>query len=83
MGETLEQTAEKLFPTTTENDALNYQHVVMKSNWLKGAQIGVKWQQERSYSEEEVIQFVEFIFKNTLLVNVKGVEGVLEHFKNK
>ena len=54
MSETLEQTAEKLFPTTTENDALNYQHVVMKSNWLKGAQIGVKWQQERSYSEEEL-----------------------------
>ena len=63
MSETLEQTAEKLFPTTTENDALNYQHVVMKSNWLKGAQIGVKWQQERSYNEEDMISLLEFNYK--------------------
>jgi hypothetical protein len=42
-----------------------------------------KLQQERSYSEEEVIAFGEFIFKNTLLVNVKGVEGILEQFKKK
>jgi hypothetical protein len=41
------------------------------------------WQQERSYSEEEVIAFGEFIFKNILLVNVKGVEGILEQFKKK
>ena len=39
--------------------------------------------QERNYSEEEVIAFGEFIFKNTLLVNVKGVEGILKQFKNK
>ena len=39
--------------------------------------------QERSYSEEEVIAFGKFIFKNTLLVNVKGVEGILEQFKKK
>jgi hypothetical protein len=40
-------------------------------------------EQERMYSEEEVIAFGEFIFKNTLLVNVKGVEGILKQFKNK
>ena len=39
--------------------------------------------QERSYSEEEVIAFGKFIFKNTLLVNVKGVEGILEQFKKR
>jgi hypothetical protein len=44
---------------------------------------GAKWQQERMYSEEEVIAFGEFIFKNTLLVNVKGVEGILKQFKKK
>ena len=44
---------------------------------------GAKWQQERSYSEEDMIEFGKFIFKNTLLVNVKGVEGILEQFKKK
>ena len=39
--------------------------------------------QERSYSEEDMIEFGKFIFKNTLLVNVKGVEGILEQFKKK
>ena len=39
--------------------------------------------QERSYSEEDMIEFGKFIFKNTLLVNVKGVEGILKQFKNK
>ena len=44
---------------------------------------GAKWQLERSYSEEDMIEFGKFIFKNTLLVNVKGVEGILEQFKKK
>ena len=44
---------------------------------------GAKWQQERTYSEEDMIEFGKFIFKNTLLVNVKGVEGILEQFKKK
>ena len=39
--------------------------------------------QERSYREEDMIEFGKFIFKNTLLVNVKGVEGILEQFKKK
>ena len=39
--------------------------------------------QERSYSEEDMIEFGKFLFKNTLLVNVKGVEGILEQFKKK
>jgi hypothetical protein len=52
------------------------------ASWL-GFRNGAKWQQERSYSEEDMIAFGEFIFKNTLLVNVKGVEGILKQFKNK
>ena len=42
-----------------------------------------KWQQERSYSEEEVIAFGEFIFKHTLLAHSKGVKNLLEQFKKK
>mgnify|MGYP003667589450 CR=1 FL=1 len=39
--------------------------------------------EKQGYSEEDMIAFGKFIFKNTLLVNVKGVEGILEQFKNK
>ena len=44
---------------------------------------GAKWQQDRSYSEEEVIAFGEFIFKHTLLAHSKGVKNLFEQFKNK
>ena len=44
---------------------------------------GAKWQQERSYSEEEVIAFGEFIFKHSLLAHSKGVKNLFEQFKNK
>jgi hypothetical protein len=44
---------------------------------------GAKWQQERSYSEEDVIAFGEFIFKNTLLAHSKGVKNLFEQNKNK
>ena len=44
---------------------------------------GAKWQQERSYSEEEVIAFGEFIFKHSLLTHTKGVKSLFEQFKNK
>ncbi len=39
--------------------------------------------QERSYSEEEVIAFGEFIFKHTLLSHAKGVKNLFEQFKKK
>jgi hypothetical protein len=35
------------------------------------------------YSEEEVIAFGEFIFKNTLLTHAKGVKNLFEQFKKK
>ena len=44
---------------------------------------GIKWQQERMYSEEEVIAFGEFIFKHSLLTHTKGVNSLFEQFKNK
>lgn len=48
--ETLEEVAERLFPTNTNDETINYQNTVRKPNWLQGA----KWQQERMYSKEEV-----------------------------
>jgi hypothetical protein len=64
--ETLEEAAERLFPTNTTNDALNYQHVVMKSNWIKGAEFGAKWQAERMYSEEEVEVLIKTTYEETM-----------------
>ena len=42
-----------------------------------------KHKQERSYSEEEVIAFGEFIFKHSLLTHTRGVKSLFEQFKNK
>jgi len=44
---------------------------------------GAKWLKDISYSEEEVIAFGEFIFKNTLLAHSKGVKNLFEQFKKK
>ena len=38
---------------------------------------------ERSYSEEEVIAFGEFIFKHSLLTHTIGVKSLFEQFKKK
>jgi hypothetical protein len=54
-----------------------------KNTYESGFKDGAKWQQERSYSEEEVIAFGEFIFKNTLLAHAKGVKNLFEQFKKK
>ena len=42
-----------------------------------------KQEQERSYSEEEVIAFGEFIFRNSLLTHTIGVNSLFEQFKKK
>jgi len=44
---------------------------------------GARWQQERSYSEEDVIAFGEFIFKHSLLTHTRGVKSLFEQFKKK
>ena len=51
--ETLEEAAEKYFK---EKEILGYTYEIRD-----GFILGAKWQQERSYSEEEVIQFVEWL----------------------
>jgi hypothetical protein len=51
-----------------------------KEEYFKQAK---EMEKQQGYSEEDMIEFGKFIFKNTLLVNVKGVEGILKQFKNK
>ena len=49
---------------------------------------GAKWQQERSYSEEDMIKFMQFIVSEEELENTSGVsidtaKYFLNKFKNK
>ena len=68
LQETLEEAAERKFQNI--GDRLIFED-------------GAKWQQERSYSEEEVIAFGEFIFKHSLLTHTRGVKSLFEQFKKK
>ena len=68
LQETLEEVAERKFQNI--GDRLIFED-------------GAKWQQERSYSEEEVIAFGEFIFKHSLLTHTRGVKSLFEQFKKK
>ncbi len=75
--ETLEEAGEKLYPNR-ESFLHRFQNIERKA-FTEGA----KWQMERSYSEEEVIAFGEFIFKHSLLTHTKGVKSLFEQFKKK
>ena len=70
--ETLEEAAEKLYPIDCSNW---YIKIPLKE--IKAFIQGAKWQQERSYSEEEVLAM--------LLIKHDGLtpEYVLEQFKKK
>lgn len=70
--ETLEEAAEN-YNLNTINAFGDYESFIA----------GAKWQQERSYSEEDMIAFGEFIFKHSLLTHAKGVKNLFEQFKNK
>jgi hypothetical protein len=71
--ETLEEAAELFFRKKDDKNCTLY----------KAAKFGAKWQQERMYSEEDLIAFGEFIFKHTLLAHAKGVKNLFEQFKKK
>jgi hypothetical protein len=53
MKETLEEAAERLFPFT-KDDSENRIITIKRFFWIDGA----KWQQERMYSEEEVLKAI-------------------------
>ena len=62
--ETLEEAAERIYTTELVMD-------VDISGDLQSAFInGAKWQQERSYSEEDMVKFVSFVGKN--YIKAKG-----------
>jgi hypothetical protein len=79
--ETLEEATKKYankngdIPTTELEDA------IFKQGFIDGA----KWQQERSYSEEEVIKFGQWLSEFNNLDNESEyvIKQLLERFKNK
>jgi len=75
--ETLEEAAEKKY-------GLNDKYSKNRLGFIEGA----KWQQERSYSEEDMIKFMQFIVSEEELENTSGVsvdtaKYFLNKFKNK
>jgi hypothetical protein len=78
--ETLEEAAERLL-NLNELDSFRDYHY--KQDLYNAFIIGIKYQQERSYSEEDMIAFGEFIFKHSLLTHTKGVKSLFEQFKKK
>lgn len=73
--ETLEEVAERLY---SDKEYPMYGEI-RRDGFINGA----KWQMEKSYSEEEVIAFGEFIFKHSLLTHTRGVKSLFEQFKKK
>jgi hypothetical protein len=68
---------------TVEEQHVGHTINELDKEYIKGFNEGSARQQERSYSEEEVIAFGEFIFKHSLLTHTKGVKNLFEQFKKK
>ena len=80
--ETLEEVAERIYPDNGfEDDLYCDEGKIFRESWLAGA----KWQQERSYSEEEVIKFGQWLSEFNNLDNETEyvIKELLEQFKNK
>jgi hypothetical protein len=74
--ETLEEAAEREYPEKHAKDILS---IIKQEAFINGA----KWQQERSYSEEEMLQALNIGFTSTDETWEECVEFAKEQFKNK
>ena len=78
--ETLEEIAERLYPDGCDGTTTSAE--IYRRLWIEGA----KWQQERSYSEEDMIIFAEWIRDNkfsTCPDKDENSEEWFEQFKKK
>jgi hypothetical protein len=80
--ETLEEVAERLYPVNNtgsmfmaNRDELN--NSLKQEGFIEGA----KWQQERSYSEEEVLKLLREL--NNEICEVESIKDWFEKFKKK
>jgi len=70
---------------TLEEAAENY---TIDFATMSAFKLGAKWQQERSYSEEEVLELIQFLsdkedFKENSSISIFIAEDFLNQFKNK
>jgi hypothetical protein len=81
--ETLEIAAENIYPhhkglTTTASNRI----MLRRCAWIKGA----KWQQEQMYSEEDLISFAHFYFReefnSTMQNSNKSTDEILQEWFN-
>jgi len=80
--ETIEEVAEKVYPINMMYGGDN--NAIARSIFIAGA----KWQQERSYSEEEVLNFtqtmlMQYKFGNTNIEQMDLLRETFQLFKNK
>ena len=81
--ETLEEAAEIIY-LSYENNELLYGHSKdLQLAYKAGIVDGAKWQQERMYSEEDILDAWELGAKEGLPLTKKKKEKLLEQFKNK
>jgi hypothetical protein len=73
--ETLEEAAERLYPYIEGEETLNAQNSEGRTDFIAGA----KWQQERSYIEEEVLE----LLNNCRGENPINISKWFEQFKKK
>ena len=61
-----------------------YHDKVSDDLWREGAEFGTKWQEERMYSEEDMLEFGKFCHNDAHSTNrVKTFKELLEQFKKK
>ena len=85
MKETLEEAAEKVYPNDGFKDEI-WADIgeVFREKFIEGA----KWQQERMYSEDDLVRFMQFIISQESLQNTSSVSETtamyyIEQFKKK
>jgi 4-alpha-glucanotransferase len=83
--ETLEEVAKKLtkdFPHYSVRDRISDSDI--KRWFLEALQKGAKWQAEKMYSEEDMIEFGKFCYNDAHSVyKITTFKELLEKFKNK
>jgi len=79
--ETLEEATKKYANKNGDISTTELEDAIFKQGFIDGA----KWQQERSYSEEEVIKFGQWLSEFNNLDNESEyvIKQLLERFKNK
>lgn len=85
--ETLKEAAERMVKETTlygnKNSPIGSSDRSYFETELRCVLLGIKYQQERSYSEEDLKQAFQSGFTNGLNINIVTFEEWFEQFKNK